>query len=298
MRCQWCNVGEETSQSTLLNLHLKKSVQKRKKESKRKKAKTKKIRTPHAPRAAERSNFNDSNHLKPCFNSFLYVNNIAEGAVLRYCCVLSVAHSALLHALHQLALFVLTAQAVSVQQLGSPTSVAKDPVESSAIAIQQSPKAGGDIAWCASRRLLAIAKIFCFFFFLRFSLCVAVRVCACACAARADGRARSSACVDFFDEFLGVLIKGILQIGVVGSCGELCSLIPNQYGQVRSTRARARCASANCRVVAGARNDRQQYRTSSQPSLPPTKKIKPNQNSKKQNATGKKASLTLNAAGV
>merc|ERR1711907_54554 len=44
-----------------------------------------------------------------------------------------------------------------------------------------------------------------------------------------------SACVDFFDEFLGVLIKGILQIGVVGSCGELCSLIPNQYGQVFCT---------------------------------------------------------------
>jgi hypothetical protein len=38
--------------------------------------------------------------------------------------------------------------------------------------------------------------------------------------------------VDFFDEFLNTLLNAALQVGVAGTCEELCSYIPNQYAQV------------------------------------------------------------------
>lgn len=40
------------------------------------------------------------------------------------------------------------------------------------------------------------------------------------------------ACVDFFDEFLNTLLNAALQVGVAGTCEELCGFVPNSYGQV------------------------------------------------------------------
>jgi hypothetical protein len=42
----------------------------------------------------------------------------------------------------------------------------------------------------------------------------------------------SDACVDFFDEFLNTLLNAALQVGVAGTCEELCGFVPNSYGQV------------------------------------------------------------------
>jgi len=41
--------------------------------------------------------------------------------------------------------------------------------------------------------------------------------------------------VDFFDEFLNTLLNAALQIGVAGTCEELCGYVPNQYAQVFCT---------------------------------------------------------------
>lgn len=42
----------------------------------------------------------------------------------------------------------------------------------------------------------------------------------------------SESCTLFFDEFLNTLLNAALQVGVAGTCEELCSYVPNQYGQV------------------------------------------------------------------
>jgi len=39
-----------------------------------------------------------------------------------------------------------------------------------------------------------------------------------------------NACNDFLDEFENTLLNAVLQVGIAGTCEEVCSFIPNEYG--------------------------------------------------------------------